>query len=322
MSPSPSSSSPPARAAANASPPRRSSTPAPMVQRAKDGVATKLDPTDVHEAEARAPDAPSTRSTRRPTIRRPTTWRSSPTGARSSPGPRPEIQAEQTVAQSRQQVDATRVAQLQNARGQLTSGAAGPRHDADAAAAAAGDVGRAAAQASDARGEAEGRARHHRQDRVGEGRRPRHGDHAPGRGALQDRQVGSQSRRRWPSSTRSPSASKGRSSPSSSTGTPTTSARTNTTWSCRSTAPSRFASYLVSKGLPQDLLTAQGKGPDMPIADNQSIEGRAQNRRVEIVVAAEGVARRTVSARCAPGARRGRGWRGPCVPRSRRQPTR
>jgi outer membrane protein OmpA-like peptidoglycan-associated protein len=43
-------------------------------------------------------------------------------------------------------------------------------------------------------------------------------------------------------------------------------------------------SYIVSKGIPQDLVTAQGKGPDAPLADNQSIEGRAQNRRVEIVV--------------------------------------
>jgi OOP family OmpA-OmpF porin len=42
--------------------------------------------------------------------------------------------------------------------------------------------------------------------------------------------------------------------------------------------------YLVSKGVPQDLVTAQGKGPDDPVADNTSIEGRAQNRRVEIVV--------------------------------------
>jgi outer membrane protein OmpA-like peptidoglycan-associated protein len=42
--------------------------------------------------------------------------------------------------------------------------------------------------------------------------------------------------------------------------------------------------YLVSKGVPQDLVTSQGKGPDDPIADNGSIEGRAQNRRVEIVV--------------------------------------
>jgi outer membrane protein OmpA-like peptidoglycan-associated protein len=42
--------------------------------------------------------------------------------------------------------------------------------------------------------------------------------------------------------------------------------------------------YLASKGIPQDLLTAQGKGPDEPVAGNESIEGRAQNRRVEIVV--------------------------------------
>jgi outer membrane protein OmpA-like peptidoglycan-associated protein len=42
--------------------------------------------------------------------------------------------------------------------------------------------------------------------------------------------------------------------------------------------------YLVSKGIPQDLVTAQGKGPDDAVADNTSVEGRAQNRRVEIVV--------------------------------------
>lgn len=42
--------------------------------------------------------------------------------------------------------------------------------------------------------------------------------------------------------------------------------------------------YLASKGIPQDLITAQGKGPDVPISDNNSVEGRAANRRVEIVV--------------------------------------
>jgi outer membrane protein OmpA-like peptidoglycan-associated protein len=42
--------------------------------------------------------------------------------------------------------------------------------------------------------------------------------------------------------------------------------------------------YLVTKGIPQDLISAQGKGPDSPIGDNNSIEGRAENRRVEIVV--------------------------------------
>jgi outer membrane protein OmpA-like peptidoglycan-associated protein len=42
--------------------------------------------------------------------------------------------------------------------------------------------------------------------------------------------------------------------------------------------------YLVSKGIPSDLITAQGKGAGDFVADNTSIEGRAQNRRVEIVV--------------------------------------
>ncbi len=43
-------------------------------------------------------------------------------------------------------------------------------------------------------------------------------------------------------------------------------------------------SYLVSRGIPQDLITAQGKGPDQPVSENTSTEGRAANRRVEIVV--------------------------------------
>jgi outer membrane protein OmpA-like peptidoglycan-associated protein len=42
--------------------------------------------------------------------------------------------------------------------------------------------------------------------------------------------------------------------------------------------------YLVTKGIPQDLITAQGKGPSEPISDNTSVEGRAANRRVELVV--------------------------------------
>ena len=42
--------------------------------------------------------------------------------------------------------------------------------------------------------------------------------------------------------------------------------------------------YLVSKGIPQDLITAKGMGPDNPVSDNTSIDGRSANRRVEIVV--------------------------------------
>jgi outer membrane protein OmpA-like peptidoglycan-associated protein len=42
--------------------------------------------------------------------------------------------------------------------------------------------------------------------------------------------------------------------------------------------------YLVSRGIASDRITAQGFGPGKPIADNTSPEGRANNRRVEIVV--------------------------------------
>lgn len=42
--------------------------------------------------------------------------------------------------------------------------------------------------------------------------------------------------------------------------------------------------YLVSRGIAADRITATGFGPGRPIADNASPEGRANNRRVEIVV--------------------------------------
>jgi outer membrane protein OmpA-like peptidoglycan-associated protein len=42
--------------------------------------------------------------------------------------------------------------------------------------------------------------------------------------------------------------------------------------------------FLVSHGIASDRVTAQGFGPASPIADNASAEGRANNRRVEIVV--------------------------------------
>lgn len=43
--------------------------------------------------------------------------------------------------------------------------------------------------------------------------------------------------------------------------------------------------YLVSRGVPGATITARGLGPDRPVADNASAEGRANNRRVEIVFA-------------------------------------
>jgi len=42
--------------------------------------------------------------------------------------------------------------------------------------------------------------------------------------------------------------------------------------------------YLVSRGIASDRITAAGFGPSRSIADNNSAEGRANNRRVEIVV--------------------------------------
>lgn len=42
--------------------------------------------------------------------------------------------------------------------------------------------------------------------------------------------------------------------------------------------------YLVSRGVAADRITSQGLGLTRPVADNTSPEGRANNRRVEIVV--------------------------------------
>lgn len=42
--------------------------------------------------------------------------------------------------------------------------------------------------------------------------------------------------------------------------------------------------YLVQRGYPADLIQARGNGEGSPIADNASAEGRANNRRVEIVI--------------------------------------
>jgi outer membrane protein OmpA-like peptidoglycan-associated protein len=43
-------------------------------------------------------------------------------------------------------------------------------------------------------------------------------------------------------------------------------------------------SYLISQGVPSDKIRAQGIGSSRPVADNSTAEGRANNRRVEIVV--------------------------------------
>jgi outer membrane protein OmpA-like peptidoglycan-associated protein len=41
---------------------------------------------------------------------------------------------------------------------------------------------------------------------------------------------------------------------------------------------------LVANGVPLALVTSEGRGPDSPIADNNTADGRLANRRVEIVL--------------------------------------
>ena len=45
--------------------------------------------------------------------------------------------------------------------------------------------------------------------------------------------------------------------------------------------------YLVKRGYPADRIQSRGKGKGSPIADNASPEGRANNRRVEIIIERE-----------------------------------
>ena len=42
--------------------------------------------------------------------------------------------------------------------------------------------------------------------------------------------------------------------------------------------------YLLSKGMPADLIRSEGRGATQFVAENTSVEGRAANRRVEIIV--------------------------------------
>lgn len=44
-------------------------------------------------------------------------------------------------------------------------------------------------------------------------------------------------------------------------------------------------SYLIDKGIPAEALSASGSGPDQPVASNDTVEGRAKNRRIEFRLA-------------------------------------
>lgn len=45
---------------------------------------------------------------------------------------------------------------------------------------------------------------------------------------------------------------------------------------------SSVAAYLLSQGVAPNKLTSEGKGQSQPVADNETEEGRAKNRRVEL----------------------------------------
>jgi OOP family OmpA-OmpF porin len=42
--------------------------------------------------------------------------------------------------------------------------------------------------------------------------------------------------------------------------------------------------YLIDKGIEESRITTEGKGSRNPVADNKTAQGRAMNRRVEVIV--------------------------------------
>jgi outer membrane protein OmpA-like peptidoglycan-associated protein len=54
-------------------------------------------------------------------------------------------------------------------------------------------------------------------------------------------------------------------------------------------------SYLTQQGVPESSTTATGFGKNRPIASNDTLEGRQQNRRVELVVSGEVIGTKIVS---------------------------
>ena len=47
--------------------------------------------------------------------------------------------------------------------------------------------------------------------------------------------------------------------------------------------------FLVAQGVPNSSIDMDGLGPDHPVASNDTAEGRARNRRVEIILTGDPV---------------------------------
>lgn len=61
-------------------------------------------------------------------------------------------------------------------------------------------------------------------------------------------------------------------------------ARFPSNWELSTARATDVVRYLAEKGVPRNLLSAEGFGDTRPVASNDTPEGRAKNRRVEIVI--------------------------------------
>lgn len=60
--------------------------------------------------------------------------------------------------------------------------------------------------------------------------------------------------------------------------------RFQSNWELSSARADVVLRFLAAEGVPQNMLSAQGFGDTRPVASNDTPEGRAKNRRVEIVI--------------------------------------
>ena len=58
--------------------------------------------------------------------------------------------------------------------------------------------------------------------------------------------------------------------------------------------------YLIQQGLPAGNIAARGYGKSMPVADNSTVQGRQQNRRVELIVSGEVIGTQISASRATP----------------------